>query len=63
MKPVRIIVLAVAALAVLCVLTASAYGAHRVLDRNDKHRRAVDLFAFAKNPAWFKAELERVLLQ
>ncbi|MDX6596340.1 MAG: hypothetical protein QOE87_227 [Gaiellales bacterium] len=50
--------LAVAGLVLLCALTASAYGAHRVLDRG-KHR-AYPLYTFTKNPAWFKAELDRV---
>ncbi len=51
--------LAVAGALLLCVLAASAYGAHRVLNRDYKHR-AVALYGFAKNPAWFKAELKRV---
>ena len=53
--------LAVAGTLALCVLTASAYGAHRVLERNDhRERRAVPLYTFSKNPEWFKAELDRV---
>src|SRR3954452_1809880 len=50
--------LAVAGLVLLCVLTASAYGAHRVLERG--HHRAFPLYTFADNPAWFKAQLDRV---
>jgi hypothetical protein len=50
--------LAVAGLVLLCVLTASAYGAHRVLERG--HHRAFPLYQFADNPEWFKAELDRV---
>jgi Right handed beta helix region len=50
--------LAVAGALVLCVLTASAYGAHRVLERAPQ--RTYPLYQFAENPAWFKAELERV---
>ena len=50
--------LAVAGLVLLCVLTASAYGAHRVLERG--HHRSFPLYTFADNPEWFKAELERV---
>jgi hypothetical protein len=42
----------------LCVLATSAYGAHRVLDRD--HYRASPLYSFAQNPEWFKAALERV---
>jgi hypothetical protein len=41
----------------LCALTASAYGAHRVLDRTHRHYA---LYQFAKNPPWFKAALRRV---
>jgi hypothetical protein len=50
--------LAVAGAVLLCVLTASAYGAHRVLERGQ--HRSYPLYAFAENPAWFKAELDRV---
>ena len=50
--------LAVAGLVLLCVLTASAYGAHRVLERG--HHRNFPLYTFADNPEWFKAELDRV---
>jgi hypothetical protein len=50
--------LAVAGAALLCVLTASAYGAHRVMDRGA--HRAYPLYTFAENPEWFKAELDRV---
>jgi hypothetical protein len=52
--------LAVAGALVLCVLTASAYGAHRVLDRN--HHRTYQLYTFAENPPWFQTALERVAL-
>jgi len=50
--------LAVAGLVLLCVLTASAYGAHRVLERG--HHRNFPLYTFADNPEWFKAALDRV---
>jgi pectate lyase len=43
---------------VLCVLAASAYGAHRLTAT--KQHRAVALYTFAKNPAWFQSELDRV---
>ena len=52
--------LAVAGAVLLCVLTASAYGAHRVLNRGT--HRTVPLYTFAKNPAWFQAKLEKVAL-
>ena len=42
----------------LCVLTASAYGAHRVLERGSHRKYA--LYQFAQNPPWFKAQLKRV---
>jgi hypothetical protein len=42
----------------LCVLTASAYGAHRLTE--PKQHRSVALYTFAKNPAWFQSELDRV---
>jgi hypothetical protein len=45
----------------LCVLTASAYGAHRALDRGTHRQYA--LYQFAQNPAWFKAALKRVHLR
>ena len=48
----------VAGAVLLCVLTASAYGAHRVMD-GGKHR-TYPLYQFAKNPPWFAAELKRV---
>ena len=48
----------VAGALLLCVLTASAYGAHRALDRS--HHRAYALYQFAHNPPWFKAALKRV---
>ena len=41
----------------LCALTASAYGAHRVMDRTHRHYA---LYQFAQNPPWFKAALKRV---
>jgi hypothetical protein len=41
----------------LCVLTATAYGAHRMMDRT--HRKYA-LYQFAQNPPWFKAALKRV---
>ena len=50
--------LAVAGAAVLCVLAAAAYGAHRVTE--PKQHRAVALYTFADNPKWFQAELDRV---
>ncbi len=43
----------------LCVLTASAYGAHRALNRT---HRTYALYQFAQNPPWFKAQLKRVNL-
>jgi hypothetical protein len=49
--------LLVAGALLLCVLTASAYGAHRVLDRT---HRQYPLYQFAQNPPWFKAALKRV---
>lgn len=52
--------LAVAGAVLLCVLTASAYGAHRMLDRN--HHRKYQLYTFAKNPPWFQTALKRVAL-
>ena len=42
----------------LCVLTASAYGAHRVMERGQ--HRTYPLYQFAKNPPWFAAEIKRV---
>ena len=48
----------VAGALLLCVLTASAYGAHRALDRT--HHRQYALYQFAQNPPWFKAALKRV---
>lgn len=53
--------LAVACAAILCVLTASAYGAHRVIERNQ--HRTYPLYQFAKNPPWFEAELKRVAVE
>jgi hypothetical protein len=50
--------LVVAGAVLLCVLTASAYGAHRVMDRGQ--HRTYPLYQFAKNPPWFAAELKRV---
>src|SRR4029077_14532610 len=50
--------LVVAGAVLLCVLTASAYGAHLVMDRGQ--HRTYPLYQFAKNPAWFAAELKRV---
>jgi hypothetical protein len=49
-----------AGLVLLCVLTASAYGAHRVLERS--HHRTYPLYQFAKNPPWFQTALKRVAL-
>ena len=45
--------LVVAGAVLLCVLTASAYGAHRVMNRGT--HRTIPLYTFAKNPAWFQA--------
>jgi hypothetical protein len=50
----------VAGALLLCVLTASAYGAHRVMDRT---HRTYALYQFAQNPPWFKAALKRVHLR
>src|SRR4029077_17873953 len=50
--------LVVAGAVLLCLLTASAYGAHRVMHRGQ--HRAYPLYQFAKNPPSFAAELERV---
>jgi hypothetical protein len=50
--------LVVAGALLLCVLTASAYGAHRVLERGQ--HRTYPLYQFAKNPSWFQAALKRV---
>jgi hypothetical protein len=50
--------LAVAGAVLLCVLTASAYGAHRVMNRGT--HRTIPLYTFAKNPAWFQAKLKQV---
>jgi len=52
--------LVVAGAVLLCVLTASAYGAHRVIDRGG--HRAYPLYQFAKNPPWFQKALQRVAL-
>jgi hypothetical protein len=52
--------LVVAGALLLCVLTASAYGAHRALDRGS--HRTYALYQFAQNPPWFKAALKRVHL-
>ncbi|HET6172650.1 MAG TPA: hypothetical protein VFD90_08595 [Gaiellales bacterium] len=49
---------AVAGAVLLCVLTASAYGAHRALE-GGTHRQYA-LYQFAQNPPWFKAALKRV---
>ena len=49
---------AVAGAVLLCALTASAYGAHRVLERGSHRKYA--LYQFAQNPPWFKAQLKRV---
>ncbi len=49
--------LLVAGVVLLCVLTASAYGAHRALNRT---HRTYALYQFAQNPPWFKAALKRV---
>jgi hypothetical protein len=43
----------------LCVLTATAYGAHRAMNRT---HRTYPLYQFAQNPPWFKAALGRVHL-
>jgi hypothetical protein len=51
--------LLVAGAVLLCVLTASAYGAHRALNRT---HRAYALYQFAQNPPWFKAQLKRLNL-
>ncbi len=48
----------VAGAVLLCVLTASAYGAHRVMERGQ--HRTYPLYQFAKNPPWFAAKLKRV---
>ena len=50
--------LLVAGVVLLGVLTASAYGAHRVMERG--HHSSYPLYQFAKNPPWFKAQLDRV---
>ena len=50
--------LLVAGTLLLCVLTASAYGAHRALERGSHRKYA--LYQFAQNPPWFKAQLKRV---
>ncbi|HMG98542.1 MAG TPA: right-handed parallel beta-helix repeat-containing protein, partial [Gaiellales bacterium] len=50
--------LLVAGAVLLCVLTASAYGAHRALERGSHRKYA--LYQFAQNPPWFKAQLKRV---
>ncbi len=50
--------LVVAGALVLCVVTASAYGAHRLTE--PKQHRDVALYTFANNPAWFQSELDRV---
>jgi len=49
--------LAVAGAVLLCVLAATAYAAHRL---TDKTQRKVELYTFARNPTWFKSELDRV---
>ena len=48
----------VAGAVLLCVLTASAYGAHRVMEGGQ--HRTYPLYQFAKNPPWFAAKLKRV---
>jgi hypothetical protein len=48
----------VAGAVLLCVLSASAYGAHRVIER--ANHRTYPLYEFAKNPPWFQAALKRV---
>jgi hypothetical protein len=50
----------VAGAVLLCVLTATAYGAHRELNRGS--HRTYALYQFAQNPPWFKAALKRVNL-
>jgi hypothetical protein len=50
----------VAGAVLLCVLTASAYGAHRLMNRGS--HRTYALYQFAQNPPWFKAALKRVNL-
>lgn len=49
----------VAGALLLCVLTATAYGAHRAMNRT---HRTYPLYQFAQNPPWFKAALGRVHL-
>ena len=46
----------------LCVLTATAYGAHRAMNRTHRTHGTSELYQFAQNPPWFKAALKRVHL-
>jgi hypothetical protein len=48
----------VAGALLLCALTASAYGAHRVIERGS--HRTYPLYQFTKNPPWFRTALRRV---